>query len=167
MKNNSYKTDFIKAKAYAKVVLEENFVTKPPVNPVLLANKAGLKVVGVDFEDKNISGYVNFQDKTIYIANSDPINRQTFTIAHELGHWFLHKDMTNTDDIPVLYRNGLLDNNTDPLEKEANTFAANLLVPTELLNKYKDDYSVVELAKIFNVSQSVIGFRLMIIENYV
>jgi Zn-dependent peptidase ImmA (M78 family) len=154
------KPDYLKAKAYSKVVLEDNFITEPPVNPVLIANNEGIKVIEVEFQEENISGYINFDEMAIYISKSDPINRQTFTIAHELGHWFLHKDKINRDEIPVLYRNGIL--NDDPIEKEANTFAANLLVPTGLLKEYENDYSVVELAKIFNVSKSVIGFRLLI-----
>ena len=153
------KPDYLKAKAYSKVILEESFITEPPINPVKLARSYGLEVISADFKHEKVAGYIDFDKKTIYIAKSDPVNRKTFTIAHELGHWFLHKDTIDRSKIPVLYRNGLL--NSDPIEKEANAFAANLLVPTEFLRQYKDDYSVDELAKIFNVSRDVMGFRLM------
>ena len=58
-----------------------------------------------------------------------------------------------------MYRKALGELNQDPKEKEANCFAANLLVPAELLEKYKD-YNIDTIAKIFGVSQEVIGYRL-------
>jgi len=62
-------------------------------------------------------------------------------------------------DTAILLRLPIGSNETDPLEKEANCFAANLLVPKYLLDKYKDK-DVADLAKLFNVSKDVIRFRL-------
>lgn len=152
------KPDYLKAKAYSKVILEESFITEPPVNPAIIANNYGIKIISALFEEKDAAGFLDFEEKAIYVLKTDPINRQIFTIAHELGHWFLHQD--KQEEVPALYRRPLGKADTDPIEKEANAFAANLLVPTEFLNKYKDDYSISELAKIFNVSVDVIGYRL-------
>ncbi len=51
--------------------------------------------------------------------------RKRFCIAHELGHWELHEDSTQF----ICSRKDMLDYARSPLEVEANTFAAELLMP--------------------------------------
>ena len=56
--------------------------------------------------------------------------RARFAIAHEMGHWMLHKDksqhfLCTTED--------LRDYKSSPLELEANTFAAELLMPRRMI----------------------------------
>ncbi len=56
--------------------------------------------------------------------------RKRFTLAHELGHYFLHKDkIDGIHQDTVLFR----DSNEDKLgiEYAANDFASELLLPTE------------------------------------
>lgn len=65
----------------------------------------------------------------------------------------------------IFYRKPLGRSNLDPIEKEANCFAANLLVPKFMLEKYIPDYvsgkiSIKELSLIFEVSADVMGYRL-------
>jgi Zn-dependent peptidase ImmA (M78 family) len=45
-------------------------------------------------------------------------------------------------------------------EKEANAFAATLLVPLNLLKRYKDVATISELSRMFMVSQDVILNRM-------
>lgn len=89
------------------------------------------------YESEMSGEYANYrpQDNTlsirqdVYVAacNDDP--RHRFTIAHELGHYFIHDDITafsrcgQNDSIPA-YR--------DP-EWQANVFAASLLMPGKLI----------------------------------
>jgi Zn-dependent peptidase ImmA (M78 family) len=87
--------------------------------------------------------------------------RQTFTIAHELGHKILHEEWAKSADYKILYRDQLL-NDDDPHEKEANAFAAHLLVPRAMLDLYWDKLSLTELSKLFAVSVPVIKNRLSI-----
>ena len=59
-----------------------------------------------------------------------------FSIAHELGHFYLHKDILNTvsfdsEDEWVKFVSEL--NNSDRLEIQANEFAGRLVVPRERL----------------------------------
>lgn len=63
------------------------------------------------------------------ICNSQTTHRgrRRFTIAHELGHWFLHpshgQDLLLGEDKAARY------NKSDWMEVEANTFASELLMP--------------------------------------
>ena len=49
---------------------------------------------------------------------------------------------------------------TDPIEKEANAFAADLLVPLNMLHLYRKYATEEDLAKLFAVSSEVIRYRL-------
>ena len=79
-------------------------------------------------------------------------------IAHEFGHFLLHKaDLEkDPDKHAIFYRIPLGRINEDQLEKETNIFAANLLVPQKMLDKYKS-LDTNTIAKIFGVSPEVIG----------
>jgi len=96
----------------------------------------------------------------LYVNPKDSTERQAFTMAHELGHWLLHRNvfLENPDLYPVLPRFHQPDK-TDPLEKEANKFAACLLVPRNLVMPIKDA-PVSVLAEIFGVSRTMMEFRL-------
>ena len=105
------------------------------------------------------------------------INRRRFTIAHELGHFFLHKNSTPdgfTDTTRTMSRTTSY---WDPVESEANDFAARLLMPEKFIlsegNKviknfkivYKQeripqDYFISNMAQIFNVSVQAMTYRL-------
>lgn len=144
-------------------VLKENFVIAPPVKIEDIASNYELIIVEADFgkDAKNVAGFIDPEEKKIYVNKNDSDTRQAFTIAHELGHWLLHRDqlVKEPDKYAILYRIPLGKINGDPIEKEANFFAANLLVPRDLLKKYRD-YDINTIARIFGVSSEVIGYRL-------
>ena len=91
--------------------------------------------------------------------------RQRFTIAHELGHFFLHPQK----DAFVDYRDNRRDVMRTPREKQANMFAAALLMPSDLLRKHCRSFARVglsedelhSLAKRFMVSDDAMRFRLI------
>lgn len=80
--------------------------------------------------------YIN-DDPTIFCNSNHPERRQAFTIAHELGHYFLNHLMDNEPEIICLERDfERLDSSTDlrkEREVEANFFASCLLLPLNLL----------------------------------
>lgn len=83
--------------------------------------------------------------------------RARFTIAHELGHYFLHiKD--DARQIVTSFRRG-----QSPRETAANKFAAELLMPKNLI---KEEYAKMvipvsdTLAKKFEVSKPAMRIRL-------
>lgn len=141
-------------------ILDNNFIENPPVNAQRIAEDNGLRVVFVDFPDtvQEVSGFLDFSGQTIYVNNADEPFRQNFTIAHELGHWFLHRDRVN--EYQVLMRRPI-GGEKSSIEKEANFFAASLLVPGDmLLECRKKDMSNSEIAKKFKVTKAVIELRI-------
>jgi len=158
------KPDFIKAEKEALRVLDENFIQAPPIPVRDLLEFAGLGIIESEFEDGGISGVINLETKYLYINTNDSFERKRFTIAHEFGHWVLHKSqMELNKEIAIFYRKSIgIEENI--WEQEANCFAANLLVPEHMLKEFiaenKDGLiSDAKLAELFEVSRPVIGYR--------
>jgi len=134
-----------------------------------------LKIMMVDMPYETISGAIMFErEKEIYriLVNRDkPETRIYFTIAHELGHYFLHGDyLKNVRGF--IDEDGNLDIMSSPLfrddkgensemEAAANNFAASLIMPRKLVKKAWDELGDIErCAKIFKVSVSAMSIRL-------
>ena len=143
------------------------FVDSFPV-PVkqIIEEQHGLDVVFADYGKYNdqVSGIINFHKQTISINSTESFQRQTFTMAHELGHWVLHKEYfdAHPEEYKFLARTQTLISDKeakDDKEKEADHFAACLLMPKKLLLPYKD-YPTSLLAKMFSVSELSMNYRL-------
>lgn len=93
---------------------------------------------------------------TIYLSKEAFAARQAFTIAHELGHLFLHTNM-NARGEASFARSG-----SDRQEWEANWFAAELLMPeAEFRKAAKECWSNPDLlADRFGVSTAAASVRL-------
>ena len=110
----------------------------------------------------NQSGYFrNVNGKWIIGVNqSHHKNRQQYTLAHELGHYILHKEK-NIDIVDTtFFRN----NETDSLEYMANEFAAKLLMPEDRVRNLVDNQGIKnigELAEKFEVSASAMKYRIV------
>ena len=141
-----------------------------------IANDRGdLDIFLADLHDvspgESVSGLILFREQEekfkIIVDQNKPENRRYFTIAHELGHYFLHKDPLKEkqfaiDGDPTLYRsdNGL----TSIEETQANHFAASLLMPEARVEEvWRKVRRVERCAKFFNVSVSAMGIRLEIL----
>ena len=92
-----------------------------------LIDKVGARIV---FQDDNLNDEASSVDEagrlTIFLPRFTSARRDRFTIAHELGHYFLHY-LYHEDVGPRQFARGA--RNTS--ETEANVFAASLLMPTE------------------------------------
>ena len=140
--------------------------SEPPVNVVRIAKNFGIKVYrsrpgkwpgslsGVLRRDPDDNE--KFQ---IYTNGDHHIHRRRFTIAHEIAHFILHRDLIGTgirDD--ALYRSGL----SNRLEAEANLLAADILMPWHLLKSFEQESSTIKsLAEIFKVSKDAMSIRLL------
>lgn len=158
---NASQINTIEAKA--STVLESVFGNlenmSPPIDILDILKKYEINLKSGSFEDKNVSGLYDKDKRLIYIADDESPNRKAFTVAHELGHFFLHTDKT-TD---LFYRMQIL-NLTDEHrkdEQEANWFAASLLMPEKLVKHYFSITNDVDkLTTVFGVSPTAVYYRL-------
>jgi Zn-dependent peptidase ImmA (M78 family) len=153
--------NFAKAIQEAQRMIEEFGFSAPPINPVTLARDLGIKLwfVKLGEQYQNVSGFYDAAEDAIYVSKDEYPKRQTFTIAHELGHRVLHREWAASNDYRVLMRDQHL-KVSDEREQEANAFAAHLLVPTKMLARYRHVASVEELSDLFVVSMPVVRNRL-------
>lgn len=121
-----------------------------PVNLAVIIEKLGLKATYK--EDLTDYALLNPMDKTIYVLKNDqPIRDKLFAIAHEIGHWVLHSRDKERPRINF-HNNEQLDKVLVEEEKEANSFAFELLMPyEETRNMIIFGYSVNYIASHFGV----------------
>ena len=159
----------------ANEVLVQDGITSPKI----MADKIAEFTYGLDIEWRNLEEYtidgkilaaISFYNKKIYLNESFATElqscpgRMNFTIAHELGHWVLHRELVQGD---VLLCRGV-DKMTDNLERQANLFATFLLMPEKFVTKYlrelpslinERDFWI--LSKKFCVSKQAMKIRLV------
>ncbi|HBZ14947.1 MAG TPA: ImmA/IrrE family metallo-endopeptidase [Pantoea sp.] len=103
--------------------------------------------------DDEVSGMLRKTDDGAWIITVNSlhhIKRQRFTLAHELGHYFLHRNRALEFVDKALYRSSHMDS----MEYEANNFAGALLMPREALTEFIVKYGATAelIAEHFNVS---------------
>jgi Zn-dependent peptidase ImmA (M78 family) len=156
----------------ARDLLVQNNVSAPAVAVDKIARKLGVKVEYAPLEPE-LSGLAHIREGIAIVginALHSPV-RQRFTLAHELGHVRLHWAILERAvhvDKGSLRRDGLSSTGLDPIEREANAFAAELLMPDFLLREaignqsvdLEDENLVQSLAKKFRVSEAALRFRI-------
>ena len=148
--------------------LIDGYKTLPiPIEEIV--QQRGIKLLSYDFKD-NVSGILLLEngEATIGYNRNESRVRSRFTIAHELGHFMLHKD--NNDlfvdrEFKVLFRSSSSEG-TQRIEIEANNFAACILMPENLLREeiamleVVDEDAIKDLAKKFDVSTIAMSIRI-------
>lgn len=154
------KPDYKLARRSALALLRKAGVYEPPVDPVVIARNEGVRVKFVLFSgaSEGVSGLFDFASNEILVNNSEAGVRQTFTIAHELGHKVLHAEWAESGLYQVLWRDPSKQNK-DRREQEANAFAADLLMPKTLLDDYRQ-LTTSQLARLFAVSEIAMSHRI-------
>jgi Zn-dependent peptidase ImmA (M78 family) len=144
-----------------------DFWTDPPSDVEMIEPERILQIQGIRFLEPveirhqndlaelpmlpSYAGYMDPQTKTIAVSRNLRPEVRRFTIAHELGHYILHRDQG------ILFRDRPVsgaereDRHRKPEEKEADLFAAELLIPDWLVRR--------EFVRYFGV-QSFRGVRL-------
>ena len=128
---------------------------------IKLARALGINVFTADILDSDVSGILKIEDGeyNIYIEKKQPATRQRFTIAHEIAHYILHRDLINRQQGSVLYRKDF--NSNTPVESQANTLAAALLMPrNEIIKAWKTLNNIQDVASCFQVSTQAAYIRL-------
>ena len=152
--------------------------SRPPVDVEHIALELGIEVKCEPFEE-DLSGVLVKQDglTVIGVNSRHAITRQRFTIAHEIGHFVLkHEgelfvDKTLRNQTAVVWRDGKSSLGTFACEVQANQFAAELLMPRDVLiaevekrlerrGKSELDQLIRELASSFKVSRQAMEYRL-------
>lgn len=121
----------------------EKLINKHNTNcPFKLADKLNIHIL---YEPLGATlGYFSrdFRLKFIHINQNLSTEAQIFVCAHEIGHAILHPDV-NT---PFLSRHTLF--SISKIEREANTFAVEFLMPDSLIH---DEYECMSLFDIANI----------------
>lgn len=130
-----------------------------PVSVENIARALGLSVRYASMGE--ISGEIRRDDfgYVITINSTDARARQRFTLAHEIGHYILHRDLIGdgiVDD--AMYRSKL----SSYFETQANQYAAFVLMPPMLFKEKAASVhnDTATLAQIFGVSRQAAEFRL-------
>lgn len=153
---NAWWLQFRGVGAGAAQLLEVLNCNAPPIDVRGICHHLGVAVV--DLTDTTMSGQVMTRlsgEAAIGVRASDAETRKRFTIAHELGHVLLHPIGNHYRD-PDL-RPG------DPVEAEANRFAADLLMPKPMLDTVVGRYSPRALASLFEVSEDAMAVRIRVL----
>jgi Zn-dependent peptidase ImmA (M78 family) len=152
----------------------EAFGSPVPVNVDAFASQLHIDVMYEALE-QDVSGMMVTREdgSVVIVVNQEHAeNRQRFSVAHELGHYFLHRDISPifVDSKKVFYRDGVAAGGTNPQEIEANAFAAELLMPESKIRElFPDRLSLMDMdmdmvdyaAKLFKVSTAAVSFRLI------
>lgn len=142
---------------------------------------------------QGVLGTLSFADKIITLSNDlvSDVHRRNFTLAHEIGHLYLHKPVLERYNSPLLeYEEGFVANLSDEIIKrmeiQANLFASYLLIPQlpfvnevarlfkkhsitkgylfldhQPCNKHNANIILGALSNKFNVSKEAIKIRLL------
>ncbi|OFW37902.1 MAG: hypothetical protein A3J28_00695 [Acidobacteria bacterium RIFCSPLOWO2_12_FULL_60_22] len=142
------------------------FQNRLPIDVHGLAAALGIQVWESSSLEPNIAGILRkdhvhggSSGYSIVVRAQDALVRKRFTVAHELGHFLLHRkeigDQISDDEF---YRGGL----SSAKETEANRVAADILMPHHLIRAMiaAGTKDVSALANAFGVSQMAMMIRL-------
>jgi Zn-dependent peptidase ImmA (M78 family) len=144
-------------------------ITEPPVDVKKITDCLGIGLEYVKFDDEQISGLLVNKDGKVRIGvnQTQPSNRQRFTVAHEIGHFILHVNKPIfIDEVQQKFRDKESSKGTYSEEIEANAFAAELLMPESFIRadmatlKRWDKESLQQLAEKYEVSLEAFIYRL-------
>ncbi len=140
------------------------YTGRAPVNLEAIARDLNLPVDYTDLGE-GIAGHI-VKDRQrsprsgffIRINSTQHSNRQRFTLAHEIAHFILHRDLIESglvDD--TMYRSEI----SGHYETQANRMAADIIMPFDLVKeKYEEGYDAPGLAGLFGVSLGAMEIRL-------
>ena len=160
--------------ALVERLLTSQAVSSAPIPLTKIVRSLGIEIQ-LEPAEGDLSGFLYRDHRRklaiIGVNAGHPQTRRTFTIAHELGHYLLHDiDDVHVDrHFKVWLRSETSSQGTDDEEKEANLFAAEVLMPARLIEEdiqrsgtfdLLDERAVKDLAERYEVSSQAMTFRL-------
>lgn len=125
---------------------------RPPVHVVAVARTCGVPVLPLPpGGPSDVDAFLAYHPPgtwAIFVAPGRGRGRRRFSIAHELGHYLLHRDLIAAGMAPGPQH-----------EREANEFAAELLMPEEVIRRAEVN-QLAELTGRFLVSRTALQVRL-------
>lgn len=113
-----------------------NSITTLPINPIAIAESNDISVQPLSSTQPGVSGFLMRRGNKFGIGYSTRLSNPgfiNFTVAHELGHYFLpghpEKLFAAGSDTHASHSGFISE---DPCEREADLFAASLLMPRNL-----------------------------------
>jgi len=156
-------------------LLRQNGLLRAPVDLDALAKRLGIDVT-LDALDDDISGFLIVKNAKagICINALHHPNRQRFTFAHELAHFVIHHSTKEEQDDfyidkSLLYLRGKQRGRSEsPMEREADQYAASLLMPESLIRSWiqennfnpSEEIDLYRLTMAFRVSEQAMQIRL-------
>lgn len=164
-------------------ILQECGISEFPVNVWEIARKLNFEVFDATFKQANVSGMMidalevppvlsKFNCKRAIILNrNESKNIQSFTVAHELGHFVYdcneesnYYDALHTKNKPILSED---ERKQKEKEDQIDEFAAMLLMPETMFlqyinkspNRYDRDALRAEMAKVCMVEENAVDIR--------
>lgn len=110
-----------------------------PVDPFAIAESEDIIVEPKDPGQIGVSGGIIFHEDSVgifYATNIKSLGFRRFTVAHELGHYFLEghpEEILKT--APIHISRAGFSQGTSSIELEADHFASGLLMPSKLVEK--------------------------------
>jgi Zn-dependent peptidase ImmA (M78 family) len=150
------------ARQVARGILKHCGIQKPPVDIQQIVSKLGYTYIEVPTFPDNVGAVFLEHDGEQYAAvNANHGSQQKrFSVAHEIGHIRMghnseyHDEPSSLDNPPTGETHSERER---AFEREANAFAAELLVPLEMLKvEFKKTQDIDALAEVFFVSTHVI-----------
>lgn len=124
-------------------------------DPYEIASQKNIIVLFEELGD--MLGYYNTsrRQRMIHINRNSTSQVQRFTCAHELGHMMLHPNINTL----FLRKHTLY--SIDRIEREANQFAVELLIPDDQLESEnrQDVYTVQEAAATYGIPQQLLQLK--------
>lgn len=163
--NQQVRANKNKAKVAALTLLEMGGYSEPPfqiqdiIDLIRIIYRCKLIVKGGNLSSKFSGQYSMYNNIVGILYNeNDSQQRKRFTIAHELGHFVLKHNAVE------VYQPELIEFKSKiPHEIEANTFAAELLMPSFAINLETEinKYNIASIASKYNVSKEALMWRVM------
>ncbi|GHT78488.1 hypothetical protein FACS1894130_05150 [Spirochaetia bacterium] len=161
-------------KNQAEHILEQNGFTKLPIDLQKLAEKKDILVKPKNDCQDGVSGMLIRMGESygiLYATHLNNLGFENFSIAHEMGHYFLEGHPDQVLDINGIHEScaGFISQNQ--YEREADTFAASLLMPEDLFKDKMKEFGtgfegIEAMAKVCNTSLTATAIRYVELSNY-
>jgi Zn-dependent peptidase ImmA (M78 family) len=155
------------ARQMARKVLKNSGQSSPPIDVRAVAAASSLHIRELSLPNRRWSGQLYRSEQAIAVNAAHHEHRKRFTIAHELGHFFLNHDPDEQDQYGGMhgaYVTGEPNDDSDlpDNEREANEFASELLIPLSMIKAdWKDTHHATQLAAHYNVSEAAMWVSLL------